>query len=59
MYEFLQRLSETRFSAATDGDIGCTILVMGPVAALCNWASHNQEFLDEVHRRRQTAAQSP
>ncbi|PZS29950.1 MAG: transcriptional regulator [Pseudonocardiales bacterium] len=27
----------------------------GPVATLCNWASCNEDFLDEIHRRHQAA----
>lgn len=26
-----------------------------PVAALCSWASRNETFLDEIHRRRRAA----
>ncbi len=29
-----------------------------PVAALCNWASRNETFLDHIHRRRKRAAPS-
>lgn len=27
-----------------------------PVATLCEWASHNEKLLDDIHRRRQASA---
>ncbi len=43
-------LPKTEYRLTADGHT-----LHRPVAALCNWASRNETFRDEIHRRRRAA----